>query len=232
MPKKKTEKRKKEGKYSVEFSLLSLFFWGLGSFFLLVWIFVLGILVGRGFLPEGVKTLSELKTPIAKLQEMVTHKESDDDLAHLKKMNKEPKFEFYDELSAKKEKALKKGQVETKKKSPAITPSPDTSIFQEEKLSSRNVNIKDGSNVSSPQERDGEYTLQLASLESELQALKMTERLKEEGYPAYYYVVEIKGKRYFRVRCGRFKEKNEAIDLKNILVEKKDINGFVTRADE
>ncbi len=228
MPKKKTEKRKKEGKYSVEFSLLSLFFWGLGSLFLLVWIFVLGILVGRGFLPEGVK----LKTPIAKLQEMVTHKELDDDLAHLKKMNKEPKFEFYDELSAKKEKALKKVQAETEKKSPAIIPSTNKSTSQEEKPSSSNFNIEDSSNVSSQQERGGEYTLQLASLESELQALKMTERLKEEGYPAYYYVVEIKGKRYFRVRCGRFKEKKEAIDLKNILAEKKDINGFVTRADE
>jgi len=84
MPAKNTEKRKKGRRYHVDFSLVSLFFWGMGIFFLLVWIFVLGILVGRGFLPAGVKSLSELKAPIAKLQEMVTHREPSG-LNHVKK---------------------------------------------------------------------------------------------------------------------------------------------------
>ena len=229
MPKRKTEKKNKDGRYHVEFSLLSLFCWSLGLFFLLVWIFVLGILVGRGFLPEGMKTLSELKAPIAKLQEMVTNKESDD-LAHLKKMNKKPKFEFYDELSAKKEEVLKKGRTETKKQRPKATPPPDSSPILRETASSGKVNNRP--DAPPLQETGDEYTLQLASLETEIQAIKMTEQLTGEGYPAYYYMVEINGKRYFRVRCGRFKDKKEALDFKTLLAEKKDIKGFITRADK
>ena len=87
-------------RYHFEFSRTSLAFWGLGMFFLLAWIFVLGILVGRGFFPEGVKGLSELKTQIARLQDMLSTKDSSG-LEQIKGPDEEPKFAFYDQLSAK-----------------------------------------------------------------------------------------------------------------------------------
>lgn len=112
-------KIKKEGKkYHFEFSLSFVFFSTLGLIFLLGWIFILGILVGRGFLPKGVKTLSELRVPITKFQDMVSGKTpSHVDL--LKDSEKDPKFTFYDELSRKKEEVAKKNDQ-----------SPDKNIVQ------------------------------------------------------------------------------------------------------
>jgi len=82
------------------------------------------------------------------------------------------------------------------------------------------------------QKQRTEYTLQLASLENEIQAGKMTVRLTGQGYPAYYYRVDIKGKRFFRVRCGRFKDREEAGNFKKLLSEKQGLTGFVTKADK
>ena len=49
MPPKKSKAKKKGKRYRLDLSRTSLFFWCLGTLFLLAWIFVLGILVGRGF---------------------------------------------------------------------------------------------------------------------------------------------------------------------------------------
>ena len=78
MPTKQTKTKKTGKHYHLEFSVTSAFFWSLGLFFLLGWIFVLGILVGRGFLPGEVKTLTEMKLQIAKLQDMVSKRDSSD----------------------------------------------------------------------------------------------------------------------------------------------------------
>jgi hypothetical protein len=69
---------KKGKRYQLELSLTSVFFWSLGLLFILGWIFVLGILVGRGFMPEGVKHLTELTSQITRLQDMVSNKKHSD----------------------------------------------------------------------------------------------------------------------------------------------------------
>jgi len=58
MARKKTASKKKAKKYQLEFSLGTMFFWCLGLFFLLAWIFVLGILVGKGMLSHRMENLS------------------------------------------------------------------------------------------------------------------------------------------------------------------------------
>jgi len=58
MAREKTASKKKAKKYQLEFSLGTMFFWCLGLFFLLAWIFVLGILVGKGMLSHRMENLS------------------------------------------------------------------------------------------------------------------------------------------------------------------------------
>ena len=198
MPQNKTGRKKRAKRYHVELSLTSIFFWSVGGIFLLAWIFVLGVFVGRGFLPEGVKTLSKLRLPITKLQNMVG-KRKPSELDFINKLDKDPKLSFYKELSTKKEEAKRTSPRQTKVKG---------------------------------QKSGQEYTVQIASLDSETGASKVTERLTGCGYPAYFYKVNIKGKDYFRVRCGRFPTHKEASDFNALLATQEKLRGFVTRFEE
>ena len=239
MPAKKKNKTKK---YHVEFSFTSLLCWILGLFFLLAWIFVLGILVGRGFLPESVKTLSELKAPIAKLQNMVGKKKTD--LEEIKDLDENPKFAFYDELASKKEKTIKRHFSQNNKKNSGLKPDKDPSekkVYVSDTKEKQGSEKPDGLPEKNPAPTqhvtanltgsEGTYTLQLASLERKSQAEKYTNSLLDRGYPAYFYEADIKGKTYYRVRCGRFKTRKEAQAFVTQLAEKENIKGYVTAVE-
>jgi len=197
----------------VEFSLWSIFFWSLGIFFLLGWIFVLGIFVGQGFLPKGVKTLTELKTQIAKLQDMVSRKDSVE-LDQIRKFSKDPEFAFYKELSKKSEEKAEKSPSGPKKVSGQINPE-------------KNIN-----ETNRPLEGSGQYTLQIASLDNELKAAALAKKLNNRGHPAYYYKVNVKEKIYYRVRCGIFKNEKDAGDFQRLFTEQERIKGFITKIEK
>jgi hypothetical protein len=199
----KREKAKKNAKrYSVDFSVTSIFFWGLGLLFLLVWIFVLGILVGRGFLPNGVKSFTNLKAQFDRFQ--------DRDSVIIGEAEKEPEFEFHYKLATRKNEAIAdRSQTRVKER------------------------IDDGKKVPQTEpDRSTVYTVQLSSLENKTNAAELVNTLKNHGYPAYYNKVDIGGKTYYRVRCGKFKDKKQASDLKILLAENERLDGFVTSAEE
>ncbi|MBW1779124.1 MAG: SPOR domain-containing protein [Deltaproteobacteria bacterium] len=203
----KEPKAGKTGKrYQFELSRTSIFLWSMGLFVLLAWIFTLGVLAGRGLLPGGVKTLAELKMQIAKLQQIISKKDRSE-LERIKKLQKDQKFAFFDELSVKKSEAVKK---------PALSPKKQTTS-------------KKGSKRAKPSTSRMTYVVQVASLETEAKATKMVKRLTGQGYPAYFYKVFIKGHEYYRVRCGTFKTKKEAITIKKRLAEKEKLTGFVKK---
>jgi cell division septation protein DedD len=236
----KNSKTKASGKrYRLELSRTSFFFWCLGSLFLLAWIFVLGIFVGRGFLPQGVKTLSKLRLPIAKFQDMVGNKKAAD-LDGIKGLDEDPEFEFYDKLSAKKGDVANKSESDTKK---AGGQTKLAKHFETDKRSTKKDEIPKksqsdfvkGGGQTDPTiginatETGGAYTVQVASLESENKAVRMADRLKKRGYPAYIHEVSIKGKTYYRVKCGTINNRKEAGDFKSLLAQKENINGFVSK---
>jgi cell division septation protein DedD len=231
MPFKKTETKERSKRYRLELSRTSFFFWCLGSLFLLAWIFLLGIFVGRGFLPQGIKTLSKLRLPIAKFQDMVGNKKTAD-LDGIKGLDKDPEFEFYDKLSGKKGEVVNKSKPGTKKAGAQIklgkrfgneVPEKSQSDFGQ---GGGQTGLTTGINAT---ETVGTYTVQVASLESENKAVRMADRLKKRGYPAYIHEVSIKDKTYYRVKCGKFNDRKEADDFKSLLAQKEKINGFVSK---
>ena len=239
MPPKKSKAKKKGKRYRVDLSRTSLFFWCLGTLFLLAWIFVLGILVGRGFFPQGVETLSKLRIPIGRLQGIVSNRKTSD-LDSIKGLDKNPEFEFYDQLSVKKGELAKNNKSGAKK---AGRPTELAKRFETDKSSARKVeapeksqsNFNKGGGQTKPageiksMDTGGAYTVQVASLDSESKAVKMADQLKSGGYPAYVHKGNVKGKTYYRVKCGRFKDKKEAGDFKSLLYQKEKIKGFVTK---
>jgi len=192
MGRKETRAGKTGKRYHFELSRTSVFLWSVGAFVLLAWIFTLGVLAGRGLLPGGVKTLAELKIQIGKLQQMISKKDRSE-LERIKELQKDPKFAFYEELSGKKDDAVKR-----------LSSSPK----------SRKKDLKKSEESKSAKALT-KYIVQVASLDSEAKATEMVNRLTGQGYPAYSYKVFIKGRRYYRVRCGMFKTKDEAINIKN-----------------
>lgn len=239
MPSRKSKDKKKGKRYRLEFSRASFFFWGLGSLFFLGWIFVLGILVGRGFLPQGVSALSKLRIPITKLQNVVSNRK-EPDLNRIEGLNQDPEFKFYDELSSKKSKVTKKSRYNAEKPE-----SKTRARNQIESVNSASIEKQvKGIGQSIVRESEGpinqeveaatsgkgwKYAVQVASVDSRAEAGKIVDRLRSQGYPAYFYEAKVRGKTYYRVRCGRFSDKKEANEVKQRLAEEKKIKGFVTK---
>lgn len=207
MGRKETRGGRTERRYHFELSRTSIFLWSVGAFVLLAWIFTLGVLAGRGLLPGGVDALAELKIQIGKLQQMISKKDRSE-IERIKELQKDPKFAFYDELSEKRSDGIKK---------PLSSPEGRKDLREREEGKGSKALTK--------------YIVQVASLDSEAKATEMVNRLIGQGYPAYSYKVFIKGRKYHRVRCGMFKTREEAINIKKSLAKNEKLDGLVRKVE-
>lgn len=250
MARKKAKGRKGgRKKYQIEMTPYSIFVWTFILFFLLIWVFVLGIFMGRFYFPGAVSAISDIKEQIGKLPGMGDQNPGP---VSPKKETSDPKLAFYDRLSSKKETAQKKTHdaptvsekpvtpVKQKPKpraskpepQPAVTPTPKPvskpALKPEPKPEKTVANAKKEVRPAAGQAR---YTIQLASLELASQAEKLSNKLVNKGFPAYYYDVEIKGKTFYRVRCGRFKTRKEAAAFILKLKDATGVKGFVVKME-
>ena len=231
---------------------LSVGFWSFGLFFLLVWIFVLGILVGRGFLPGGVTTFSGLKDQLIKVQDFVGRNQSRDKRTQ-KKSEPDPKLAFYEKLSSKKGEVKQEPpprrnpdrpriaeKITPKKKRPAVQPLEDRVAVKKRETSPKEAGSyglkerKKGDGDGVRENRDNpafpkmRYTVQLASMGEKGSAEEMIDGLIKRGFPAYHYEVKVDGRTFYRVRCGRFATREKADKFSKKLEKKAGIKGFVT----
>lgn len=232
MAKRKSKSKKRAKKYRIELASFSIFLWGSGLFFLLAWTFVLGILVGRGFLPGAVTAISELKGQISKLQGMVGNDKSYD-MGSSKKPDPDPKLAFYEKLSSKKDEAKEKALPKRKIKR----------VQRERTQKQREISLikpLQMQEVGGTENLEGQaeaailvpkYTIQLASLDEQNKAEKMVSQLIDRGHAAYFYRADVKGKTYYRVRCGRFVDKDEARGYARRLEKEEGMKGFVARIE-
>ncbi len=232
-----------KAKYQIEMSSLSLFFWGLCLCLLLTWVFILGVFVGRGFLP-----MAEVKTQIAK---WVPHGKQP--VPETPKVADAPRLDFFHALEDKKEEVKKKSPAEDRKKQEthARVPAEEKKKQEAPAKPPADERKKQEPPTKPPAERKeqppasgvrpaekppgnggaGQYTVQLASLEDRGKAESLVRSLKEKGFEAYSYEVKVQGKTFYRIRCGRFKAKEEAINHQKKLSEKAKINGIVSKFD-
>lgn len=216
-------------RYNIELTAISALFWTIFLFFLLIWIFVLGILVGSGFLPGSLKTIAELKGQIKSLQETISHRESLETSAP-KKTDDEPNLAFYDALANKKA-DTKNDWKQEEKSSPEKKP-------DQKPLKDRDVIITDqkafkdeGVLIQASEKRENLYTVQIASTQDKEKAEKLVIDLIGQGYDAYSYEADLNGKVYYRVRCGRFSSRQEASDYGQTIEKKTGLKGFVSRIE-
>jgi len=230
---------------------LSVGLWSFGLFFLLVWIFVLGILVGRGFLPGGMTSFSGLKVQLSKVQDFVGRNQSRDKRTQ-KKSEPDPKLAFYDKLSSKKGEVKQEPpqrnpdkhkiaeETTPEKKRPALKPLEDPVAVKKRETSPEEAGShgvkerKKGEGEVVRENRDNpafpkmRYTVQLASMGEKGSAEEMIDGLIKRGFPAYHYEVKVDGRTFYRVRCGRFATREKAEDFSKKLKKKAGVKGFVT----
>jgi cell division septation protein DedD len=234
MAKRKSRSKKKAKTFQFELTSLSAVFSGIFLLFLLTWIFILGILVGRGSIPGAVTTISDLRSQINNLQEMVSRKKQDNPTT-AKKPDPDPKLAFYEKLSSKKDEvknSQKPVQVpgSPKKTTPPIKIKAIQKRLLDEKKKGKNNTITLKSEPE-PSFSGIQYTVQIASLGEKERAEKLINRLIDRGYQAYYYKVKVNEKTYYRVRCGRFADRADAGDYARKLADKEGIKGFVSRLE-
>jgi cell division septation protein DedD len=129
------------------------------------------------------------------------------DLDLIEAAEEDPEFAFYEKLSSKKEEVARQSRATA----------PEEPVPRKPPVEAR---IPLG---------DAVYTVQIASLDNEIKAMSLVNRLVDRGYhDAYYYKAEIGGKAYFRVRCGRFQQREEAREYSTLLAEQEGIQGFVS----
>jgi DedD protein len=217
---KKTKKTKRAAKktYRFEMTSLSMVFWAFCLFFLLSWIFVLGIFVGRGFLPGGKPLVSELKVQMDKLQTAVMPRKPSNVEPEVKEEEENPKLAFYERLSS------KKNEVRVGVEPPKTNPV---------KKNPAEAHPTEAGNTTQGSHSDDRlrYTVQLASLGERARADAVIKGLRDQGYEAYVAEAVVGGKVYYRVRCGRFLTREEAGQLARKLAKEAGLKGFVSRTE-
>ncbi len=197
-------------------------------FFVAVWMFVLGIFVGRGTAPVKFD-MEKLQKELAALKEEVIKKELhryniDSDAAQNK-----TKMEFYETLPGNKaEENLKPELPEIKR-----TPIPEK-VVAEPKITAppeKTVEVKKATidaSTKAPVDKKP-FTIQVASLKDPGLADKMVTTLKQKGFAAYRSVGDIPGRgTWYRVRVGSFTSKSEAAGTLSRLKKEK-LDGIVVQ---
>ncbi len=212
--KKPTKKSQpKKGKAPVKFTRKELFLWLGVAFLVMVWMFILGVIVGRGISPvrfdvEKLKQeLVVLREKAFKSQEKINEPEIEADAKQLG---------FYDILTEKKEKALLKSLAEDRKPSSG-------QVAKDDRQASSKVTDMDKAFLPKvgqqkpkfptvkEQATSGSYTLQVASFRDLARAEHLISILGAKGYGAYQVTAHVNGKgAYHRVRTGHFKDRNTA----------------------
>ena len=185
-------------------------------FFVAAWMFVLGVLVGRGTAPVHFDTQA-LQEELAALRDAMMKKEREAVEKAIRGEDEKAPLEFYE--------ALKKDGLDTAVQIPApavstAEPSPraETAESVQPPHKSRTVarakkskgpeKPTPGKAPSSPPaavEPKGKLTIQVASMKDGAAAERIVANLKKDGYPAYLSRIVIPAKGlWFRVRVGRY----------------------------
>jgi len=207
--------KKKSAEYRV--SRRNLFIWGALMVFILIWIFILGILVGRGTAPAPFdprrleKELAELKAELLKKQRRQVDAVASGKL-------RQPDMELFRSLK-------ESGAGPHVDLPPAPAPVPGVKNGQPSRLKAlkhetrRRPAAKEASVRPQPKVSAAEtaaagragYTVQVASLKDPAAAAKMAAALAGRGLEAYQIKVDLGGKgTWYRVRVGRFADRKAA----------------------
>jgi cell division septation protein DedD len=199
----KTSVRSKK-KFFLQLTGKGLILWLCLIFLVSGWMFVLGVLVGRGTAPVNFD-IQSIQNELIMLKESMLKQERSSNESDLEKRHAKNTFEFYEALKGKqKEETIKIPQGKEKpeysiKKAPPLKKkvTPPAEVLKKDKI----ITPIEGGNLA----------VQVASTKDPKSAEAMVKRLQIKGYPAFSIKADIPEKgTWYRVRVGYFDGKTEA----------------------
>jgi hypothetical protein len=218
--KKKTSAKRSQ--FAVELTRKEVFLWLGVAFFAMVWMFTLGVIVGRGLSPVRFD-VAKLTKELTALKEVALKAKEGTDKPSFNKLSHERHLGFYDILTDKKEAARLKSLPKAPK---AASMSPVRDGLPRKTLLTVTPDKKQEQETTSSLAKKGptdpSFTLQVAALKDSTRAEAMVSNLKRKGYGAYAITANITGKgTYYRVRVGHFKDRHDAKQVATMLRHEK-----------
>ena len=191
-------------------------------FFVAAWMFVLGVLVGRGTAPVHFDTQA-LQEELAALRDAMMKKERETVEKAVRGEDEKAPLEFYE--------SLKMDGLDTTVQIPApvvstaepplraeatesVQPphkSRTATMAKKSKVPDKPTLEKAPSSLPAAVETTGKLTIQVASMKDGAAAERIVANLKKDGYPAYVSRIVIPDKGlWFRVRVGRYTNREQA----------------------
>lgn len=189
------------------------------------WMFVLGILVGRGTAPVNLETgklekeLSELKAAMTRKEQAVIQSQSSG------KGDGKPQLGFYEALKAPKKPGPRKSNPllnaapkpppkPSRPKAPS-PPKPDRSQKAPPAPTTKPDDDRAAASGAAKPDRDkpstGRFTIQVAAVRETGNAEQLVTRLRSKGLPAYQVRVDVPGKgAWHRIRVGAYASRDAA----------------------
>jgi len=212
-PRKKTSA--KPSRFPLELTRRETLLWlGVASFAML-WMFTLGVIVGRGHSPVRFD-IEDIKSELHALKEQALQKEAADCASDGKITPDKMSFDFYEALTDKKEVARLKSAQKALEEPTESTPGPEAPTKAEARPQAKTSEKKEPEQQPSPSAAikataPTPFAVQVASLKDSTKAKDLVSTLNRKGYTAYSVRVRIPEKgTYYRVRVGHFKNRHEA----------------------
>jgi cell division septation protein DedD len=227
--------------------------------FLFFWMFVLGVFVGKGIIPGAmfdikqpinrVRTLFGLKEKIKYEPPKEGSLDFYADLENKKKKAKSNNLINAEDKIPDQQITLSRDEGETRPDKgnevrgvirPRETVAEASPPVQDENIETASANeqkIQDYSSPSKepppPLEREaGEhYSVQIAAISDLTKAEETIKSLVDRGYDAYYYAATVNGKKTFRIMCGRFSIRSDAVQYHLRLKNELGYNGFISKVE-
>lgn len=205
----------KRSHHSVQLTRKELILW-LGVIFLaMLWMFTLGVMVGRGISPVRFD-IEKLKKELIALKQESVRKVKRKAERSAQPVAGKTEFDFYDVLTEKKKQARKKTLLEREKAAQKVGPKIEKRrASKSEKIRKQPEGQREketGRDVSQIRRQPVKaFTVQVAALKDARRAKEMVAYLRKKGYDAYRTKID-KGKKeiYHRVRIGHFNTLNSA----------------------
>jgi cell division protein FtsN len=209
----KTSARSKK-KFILQLTGKGLILWLCLIFLVSGWMFVLGVLVGRGTAPVNFD-IQSIQNELIALKESMLKQERSSNESDLEKGRTKSTFEFYEALKGKQKEETLKIPLDKEKAGNYLKTKPPL-----KKKAARLANAlkKDKTVQPIKSQKDGNVAIQVASTKDPASAETMVKKLQIKGYPAFSVKADIPEKgTWYRVRVGYFSGKTEAESIRQQL---------------
>jgi len=217
-PKKKTST--KRSLFPIELTRRETLLWSGIAAFAMLWMFTLGVIVGRGHSPVRFD-VENIKNELAALRKEALKVQPGTEKSDIDMTPDTMNFDFYEALTDKKEEARFKSVLKAQESpsEPLVgqdrlpKPEPKTPSKESGKNQQRKEPKQRQEPSSSGEEKKGaaSFSVQVASLQDSTKANELVSSLTQKGYKAYSVTARVPGKGiYHRVRVGHFKNRREA----------------------